>query len=356
MFIGMSYKIIFPEQIPSDMVNSISEIDEFKGQWVALKNLAPDRLSLLRKVATIASVGSSTRIEGAKLTDAEIEGLLSNVNRQSFRSRDEEEITGYAEAMNLVFDSYESIMVTENHLKQLHRTLLKYSSKDRRHFGDYKKLSNNVEAFDETGKSLGILFETATPFHTPFYMKDLTEWYEQELRDKIHHPLLIIGTFIVHFLAIHPFQDGNGRLSRVLTTLMLLKHGYCYVPYCSLESIVEENKDRYYLSLRKAQGSFKTGHQNLEEWLKFFLQTLRRQKNILREKITNEATLSLSNLSAVSAKILEIIGNRGRISIAEIVTLTGINRNTVKKYLRQLVNERLILQHGKTKGAWYSRI
>lgn len=176
---GMSYKIILPEQISSDMVNRISEIDEFKGQWVVLKNLAPDRLSFLRKVATIASVGSSTRIEGALLTDVEIDELLSNINRQSFRSRDEEEVAGYAEAMNLVFDSYESIMVTENHLKQLHRTLLKFSSKDKRHFGEYKKLSNNVEAFDGAGKSLGIIFETATPFQTPFYMKDLIEWYEQ---------------------------------------------------------------------------------------------------------------------------------------------------------------------------------
>ena len=160
IFMDMDYKIIMPARVSSDMVKLISEIDEFKGRWEALKNLTPHRLSSLRKVATIASVGSSTRIEGARLSDAEVEELLSNINRHSFRSRDEEEVAGYADAMNLVFDSPGDIPITENHIKQLHHVLLKHSTKDARHKGEYKKLPNNVEAFDATGKSMGVVFET----------------------------------------------------------------------------------------------------------------------------------------------------------------------------------------------------
>lgn len=351
----MDYKIILPAKVSLDIVKLISEIDEFKGRWEALKNLTPDRLSMLRKVAVIASVGSSTRIEGARLSDAEVEDLLSHIERHTFRSHDEEEVAGYADAMNLVFDSFEDIPVTENHIKQLHHTLLKQSTIDERHKGEYKKVSNNVEAFDAEGKSVGIVFETASPFKTPFYMKELVRWYGAEKGDRLNHPLLDIGAFIVHFLAIHPFQDGNRRLSRVLTTLMLLREGYLYVPYCSLESIVEENKERYYLSLRKAQASFKTGRHELDGWLCFFLSALKKQKDILQDRINQEKTLSTADLSVLSRIILKIVTSREQSTVSDLVTLSEANRNTIKKHLKSLVETRLIRKHGVKKGAWYSR-
>ena len=356
IFMDMDYKIILPARVSSDIVKLISEIDEFKGRWEALKNLTPDRLSMLRKVATIASVGSSTRIEGARLSDAEVEELLSRIGRHSFRSRDEEEVAGYADAMNLVFESFNDIPITENHIKQLHHVLLKHSTKDERHKGEYKKLCNNVEAFDAAGKSMGIVFETASPFKTPFYMKELVRWYAAEKNDRLNHPLLDIGAFVVHFLAIHPFQDGNGRLSRVLTTLMLLQEGYHYVPYCSLESIVEENKDRYYLSLRKAQASFRTGRHELDDWLRFFLSSLKKQKDILQDRIKQETKLSVANLPGLSRTILQIVGGRDQSTVSDLTTLSSANRNTIKKHLKALVDKRLIKKHGIKKGAWYSRV
>ena len=216
-------------KISTDVLCLVAAIDEFKGAWRALQNIAPDRLSLLRKVATIESVGSSTRIEGAKLTDSEIERLLSGVGLTRFRSRDEEEVAGYAEAMNLVFESYADIPLDESHIKQLHQVLLKHSSKDARHRGEYKKLPNDVAAFDAEGRNVGVVFETATPFDTPRKMRELVAWFDQASRAGQHHVLILMSVFIVHFLAIHPFQDGNGRLSRILTTLCLLKAGYLYV-------------------------------------------------------------------------------------------------------------------------------
>ncbi len=242
-------------EITPEMLQLIAELEEFKGAWRALKNIAPEQLAALRKVATIESVGSSTRIEGVKLTDREVKALLSNLDTTSFRSRDEEEVAGYAALMEQVFESWESIPLTENFIKQLHTMLLQYSSKDERHRGEYKSLSNSVEAFSPSGESLRIVFQTASPFDTPSKMTELVLWTRESLEDKSLHALLVIAIFKVVFLAIHPFQDGNGRLSRVLTTLLLLRAGYAYVPYSSLESLIEESKDSYYLALRRTQGT-----------------------------------------------------------------------------------------------------
>ncbi|SFM51146.1 Fic/DOC family protein [Nitrosomonas nitrosa] len=192
--------------------------------------LAPDRLSALRRVATIESIGSSTRIEGSKLSDREVEQLLSNLEIKSFTTRDEQEVAGYAEVMDLVGSKWQDIPFTENPIKQLHQILLRYSEKDTWHRGNYKINSNSVAAFDETGAQIGIVFQTASPFDTPRLMTELVAWVNQERETARLHPLLIIALCVVVFLKIHPFQDGNGRLSRVLTTLLLLQAGYAYVP------------------------------------------------------------------------------------------------------------------------------
>ena len=233
-------------QIPQELLILLSEIDEFKGAWRALGTLAPERLLALRHVSTIESIGSSTRIEGSQLSDREVEELLSRLEVKKFDSRNEQEVAGYAETMDTIFHSYAQIPITENHLKQLHRDLLRYSLKDERHRGEYKKLPNNVVALDE-GKLVGVVFETATPFDTPRRMSELMAWLN-EARELVRlHPLLIVAVFVVTFLEIHPFQDGNGRLSRIVTTLLLLQAGYTYVPYSSLESVIEQSKEAYTL-------------------------------------------------------------------------------------------------------------
>ncbi len=338
-------------EVNSEILRIVAGIDEFKGAWRALQNIAPDRLKLLRKVATVESVGSSTRIEGVKLTDGEIERLLSGVGLKHFRSRDEEEVAGYAEAMNLVFESYGNIPISENHIKQLHQILLKHSSKDARHRGEYKKQPNNVEAFDADGKSVGVVFETATPFDTPRKMRELVEWYDGEIQADRRHVLILIAVFIVHFLAIHPFQDGNGRLSRILTTLCLLKAGYLYVPYSSLERVIEENKDRYYLALRRAQTTLYTGNVRLGDWLVFFLQSLKKQADALAGKLDREK--ELLEVPKLSQDILAAARELGRVAIRDICRLTGANRNTIKAHLKALVRSKLLVREGTGKGSWY---
>ena len=184
------------------MLSAIAEIEEFRGAWRALGSLAPERLSALRRVATIESIGSSTRIEGSKLSDKDVERLLSDLDIRTFETRDQQEVAGYAEVMETVFGSWREISVTENHVKQLHRDLLRYSSKDERHRGAYKTLSNNVAAFDEEGRTLGVVFETASPFDTPGLVHELVTWFDATTGTGKLHPLLAIGIFTVVFLEI----------------------------------------------------------------------------------------------------------------------------------------------------------
>ncbi len=338
-------------KITPEVLNLIAKIDEFKGEWKAIGNLAPERLDALKHVATIESIGSSTRIEGVKLTDREIEQLLSGLDKKSFGSRDEQEVAGYAEVMTIIFESYKDISFTENYIRQLHKMLLRYSTKDARHRGEYKKMPNHVEAFDHEGKSLGVIFETSLPFDTPKDMGSLMAWTTRQLKEKELHPLLTISVFVVHFLTIHPFQDGNGRLSRILTTLLLLKEGYLYIPYSSLESVIEKNKENYYLALRKSQATFKSEQAEYGPWILFFLNAFYTQKEVLSQKLEKEKLLI--KLSGLSRQIIDIVKGHGELSISEIGSITKTNRNTLKKKLAALVKDKYLLTRGQGKGTRY---
>lgn len=339
-------------RITPEILSLIAQIDEFKGAWRAIGRIAPERLSSLRRVATIESIGSSTRIEGARLTDREVEALLANIRIGSFATRDEQEVAGYADVMETIFGAYDAIPLTENHIQQLHRDLLAHSGKDERHRGAYKTLANHVEAFDEEGKSLGVMFETATPFDTPQRMAELVAWIGAREEDGALHPLLVIAIFVVVFLEIHPFQDGNGRLSRVLTTLLLLRAGYAYVPYSSLESVIEQSKDSYYLALRRTQKTIRTDAPDWNPWLEFFLHAMQRQKERLEKKMERERVM-VAALPELSVLILELAREHGRVTIAEVVRVSGVSRNTVKDHIRTLAEQGHLQLHGAGRGAWY---
>jgi Fic family protein len=339
-------------QITPEILGLVAGIDEFKGAWRALGTLAPDRLSALLRVATIEGIGSSTRIEGSRLSDSDVERLLSNLQIQKFSTRDEQEVAGYAKVMEMVFTSWQDIALTENHIKQLHRDLLVHSEKDAWHRGSYKTSTNSVVAFDEDGKQRGMVFETAAPFDTPRLMTELVTWFTGDRSAGRVHPLLLIGLWVVVFLEIHPFQDGNGRLSRVLTTLLLLQAGYAYVPYSSLESVVEQSKEAYYLALRQTQGTLRSEAPNWQPWLQFFLRTLAEQVRRLNRKIEREK-LVLAVLPELSLQIVEFAREHGRVTMADAIRLTGSNRNTLKQHFRALVAGGQLGPHGAGRGAWY---
>jgi len=339
-------------QITPEILTLIAEIEEFKGAWRALGTLAPERLKALRRIATIESIGSSTRIEGSKLTDREVERLLGDLEIRRFSTRDEQEVAGYAGVMETVIQSWADLTVTENHIKQLHRDLLRHSKKDARHRGEYKTVRNDVGAFDADGQMIGVIFETATPFDTPRRMRELVDWFGEMRESRSLHPLLAIGIFTVVFLEIHPFQDGNGRLSRILTTLLLLQAGYAYVPYSSLESVIENSKEGYYLALRQTQATLRSAAPDWQPWILFFLRALREQKRRLAVKVEREKN-ALAPLSVLAERILDHARDHGRVTTSDMVREAGASPNTLKATFTSLVQKGLLVREGGGRSTWY---
>lgn len=342
-------------QPTNEILRLIASIDEFKGEWKAVSNIGPERLQALRRVATIESVGSSTRIEGAKLSDREVEALLSGLESESFRTRDEQEVAGYAYVLEMVQTSWSDMRLTEGLILQLHRDLLRYSTKDERHRGAWKTNPNRVAAMGPDGNEIGVIFETASPFETPRLMEELLAWHFEEERGPTIHPLLRIAVFVVVLLAIHPFQDGNGRLSRILNNLLLLQAGYGFASYSSLESIIEHNKEAYYLALRRTQTSLKSETPDWEPWILFSLRSMQSQIDSLRERLEtiDQPAAERSALSPLAERLASILTERGTLTVAEASDATETNRNTIKDKLRELVDAGIAELHGKGRGAHY---
>ncbi|MEY3895774.1 MAG: hypothetical protein RLZZ214_1294 [Verrucomicrobiota bacterium] len=341
-------------QPSNEILRLIASIDEFKGEWRAVESIKPERLQSLRRVATIESIGSSTRIEGAKLSDREVETLLRGLQTESFRSRDEQEVAGYAYVMETIHASWQEVPVTEGIVLQLHRDLLRYSTKDERHRGQWKGLPNHVVAVGPDGRQIGIVFETASPFDTPRLMEDLFAWLAKEERDPVLHPLLRIAAFVVVFLAIHPFQDGNGRLSRILNNLLLLRSGYSFASYSSLESVIEHTKEAYYLALRRTQTTLKTKSAEWEPWILYFLRSMQSQIARLRENLeASETKTEHRHLSPLAERLVKVLVERGTLTVAEAAAATDANRNTIKDKFAELVGQGLAELHGKGRGAHY---
>ena len=276
------------ENLPSEIWVMITKIEELKGQWITGARLSPQVLGRLKRSVLVTSTGASTRIEGAKLSDEDIEKLMRGITVQKFADRDKQEVKGYYELLQNVFDSWKHIRFSENTIKHFHKELLKYVHKDKLHRGEYKKTENKVHMIDAEGKSVGILFDTTPAYLTPKEMQELVEITQNSLKEGKYPPLLIVGNFLVEFLKIHPFQDGNGRISRVLTNLLLLQAGYQYMPYVSHEKLIEDNKADYYMALRKAQKTLDKPKPNIVPWLDFFLSAVYQQSKLAVELLSKE--------------------------------------------------------------------
>jgi len=335
----------------SELVRLIGELDHFRGTWRKMQEIRAERLMQLRQVTTIESTASSTRIEGVELTDAEVARVLDGIRSDSFRARDEEEVKGYAELLTLIYESHAEIPLTENHIRQLHRVLLGHSAKDERHRGEYKKVPNDVvrkrgDVIEE------VVFRTATPFETPALMAQLVETTNAAFAERALHPLVVIGRFVVDFLAIHPFQDGNGRLARALTTLLLLRTGYDYVPYASLERVIEDNKPHYYAALRDSQGVMRENPAGFGAWLFFFLRALKAQQESLASKL--EIEKAMLELSDLQQKIADLIAARVRMTGPELARSLGLTERAARYHLDVLRSRGIIAARGKKRGSYYT--
>ena len=337
--------------LPSAIWSKIAKIDELKGRWIGGVDLNPQILGRLKKSVLVTSTGASTRIEGAKLSDRDIEKLLRGLSMQKFSARDKQEVKGYYELLENVFNSWETISFNESTIKHFHKELLKYVEKDKLHRGEYKKTENKVLMINEAGESVGILFNTTSAYLTPKEMLELVDWTKESLKSQSFHPLIVIGNFIVEFLQIHPFQDGNGRISRILTNLLLLKEGYLYMPYVSHEKIIEDNKPNYYLALRKTQKTFKTEKENILPWLDFFFEVLLTQSNQAIDLLSEDNIEVM--LSKKQLEVWQFIQKQEEITPLMIETKLKIPRPTINQILTKLLNLKKIKRIGMGRATRY---
>ncbi|MFH0952328.1 MAG: Fic family protein [Patescibacteria group bacterium] len=340
--------------IPERLWSLINQIDHLQGQWIGGAQLNPQALGRLKRSTLVTSSGASTRIEGAKLSDSDVEKLMRGLSVTKFADRDKQEVKGYYELLENIFNSWKHIPFTESTIKHFHKELLKYGAKDVRHRGEYKKSENRVEMFHAKGKSLGVMFETTPAYLTPKQMQELVEWTQVALKERGRHPLVVIANFVVEFLAIHPFQDGNGRLARILTNLLLLKAGYAYMPYVSREKLVEDNKAEYYVSLRKSQATFKTDREDITSWLTFFLNiglTQAKQAIALLSRENIEKLLSPKQIA-----VWQYLEKATEATPAEISRATGVARPTVSQALDVLLRLKKIERLGQGRTTRYRKV
>ena len=335
----------------SSLLSKIAKIEEFKGWWKGTAKLSPQVLGRLKKSIVVTSTGASTRIEGSQLRDQDVERLLKGLSVSKLKDRDSQEVAGYAEVIQLVFDSYRGMGFSEGVILQLHGMLLHYSEKDKHRRGHYKSAPNRVVAFDKEGTE-NVLFETTPPHLTPLEMRELVEWTKSALKSDDYHPILVIALFILEFLAIHPFHDGNGRLSRILTNLLLGQAGYTYIPYASLEKIIEDHKVEYYLALRSGQKNIKASSSDASKWLHFFVDSMLRQIEVLQEFLVGAETLG-SLLSENQQNALRLFDRHDEITTRLVAEKLKISLVTAKQILSRLLELKLIFRQGAGRSVRY---
>ena len=348
----MDKKLHFDFQTTQKIIQHISRIEQFKGQWKSFDKEENRYLKELRKIATIQSIGSSTRIEGSTLTDAEVSSLIKNLSISKLQSREEQEVVGYYDTLETILNNYADIDLTVSNIHGLHNLLLKYSSKDNRHRGRYKEMTDQVVANYPDGTTK-IIFKTTEPYLVSKEMEDLIDWVKKAMEEGSIHPLITIATFIYEFLSIHPYQDGNGRLSRLLTNLLLIKYNYNFIQYVSLEHIVENNKTAYYQALMEGQKDRYSDNERIDRWILFFLNSLSELIEKLEAKVKEFRALG-SYMNERQKSILQYIEKHQPVKIGDIaVGLNGYNLATIKKDLQYLVKEFAIEKLGENKGTIY---
>ena len=332
----------------------IRQIDAFRDNWEITEALSAEVLRTLQQLATVQSTGSSTRIEGAKLADTEVAELMRSMQVRKLSSRDEQEVAGYFQTLQLIQENHPYIDLSENTIRGLHKQLLQYSDKDAHHLGNYKTLSNQVVATLPSGKQR-IIFQTTEPAAVNEAMRQLLTWTITAFAEKTQHPLVVVGTFVYELLTIHPFQDGNGRLSRLLTNLLLLQQGYTFVQYASLEREVERDKARYYESLMQAQRQRGTEQEVIGRWMNFFLDMLLRIIDTLREKQREVNEPAALYLNQRQRTVLEYIRKQGFTALKDVETqLPEVSRNTLKYDLKRLHEAGYLTRQGKGRGTVYA--
>jgi Fic family protein len=348
----LTNRLDFDFKTSQKIIKLLTEIDRQNSRWQTQANLSPQIIDRLIQSVLITSTGASTRIEGSRMDDEQVKSLYKQLRIKKFKTRDEQEVAGYLEVLKIVFENWEELTFGEGLIKQLHTLLLKYSSKDERHKGSYKFQPNRVEARDQEGNLVQVIFNPTEPFLVPKEMQELCDWVITEFKKDELHPLLIIANFLFEYLAIHPFEDGNGRSSRLLTNFLMLKTGYEFTPYISHEKIVENNKIEYYQALNTTQQTWKAEKEDISPWVLFFLEVVKTQATNAIKLLDQDKRTEIY-LSDKQRAVWEVLQNSDVLSRLEIHEITGIPSTTVRQALLKLIDMDQIETLGEGKATKY---
>lgn len=344
---------LLQSRLNPEVLQHIQRISQFQEAWKISVDIRQDFYKGLKKTTIITSAGASTRIEGAHLSDAEIEKKLSGLTIQKIEDRDDAEVAGYIDCKKYIFDSFTDLQVSEHTIRSLHQMMMVYLSADifpPNQRGAYKSVTNSVVRVDHQTGRQDIIFETTPPGpQTEVAMRDLIEDYNQFIKDPNFADLEVIAAFIVKFLAIHPFRDGNGRLSRLLTDLCLLQQGYGFCQFSSHEKVIEDSKDQYYIALRQTQASL-AGASDLNPWFLYFVKVILKQTQYLADKMGSPKTGALTDKADA---VYKLIRKHQPVTIGFLERETGYKRVTLKSILKRMQDDGLIWMEGSKKSSRY---
>lgn len=330
------------------IVNYLSVIHEEKGKQQLYLEQLPEELEKLVEIAKVQSTESSNEIEGIRTTNTRLRQIVNE--KTTPKNRAEAEIAGYRDALNIVHENFDSISITPKFILQLHGILLSHAPSS--YGGKFKNVQNYISATDENEKSY-TLFTPLSPFETPMAMQDLCDEYNRAIGEGIIDPLILIPIFIHDFLCIHPFIDGNGRMSRLLTTLLLYRSGYYVGKYISLEAKISKNKDLYYDALYDSQ---KNWHENEDDpipFVKYLLGTIVSAYRDFEERVD----LVKEKKPAIEIVRQAINSKIGKFTKRNILELSpSLSSTSIERSLQELCNNGEIKKIGSGRATYYIRL
>ena len=340
-----NYENLTRSKWDSEVINLLVQIHEHKGKQELFLKRKPAVLDKLVEIAKIQSVEDSNKIEGIITTAVRIKELMNK--KVAPRNRDEEEILGYRDVLNTIHESYEYILINSRYILQLHRDLFKYSEKGIG--GRYKNTQNSIVEKDKEGNTIE-RFKPLSPYETPSAIEQICDELNKAFDKKEVDSLLLIPIFIHDFLCIHPFNDGNGRMSRLLTTLLLYRQGYVIGKYISIESKIEKNKESYYTSLEKSGIGWHENKENPIPFIKYILRIILAAYIDFEERV-DYVDEKIPTIELVRNTVDSKIGRFTKSDIMELVPSVG--KATIENMLKKLVEEGYIQRHGKGKATFY---
>lgn len=330
------------------IINYLTQIHEKKGKEQLFLKQKPEELEKLVIIAKIQSTESSNEIEGIRTTNTRLKQLVNE--KTTPKNRVEEEIAGYRDALNIVHENFDSIPITPNFILQLHKVLLSHTPTS--YGGKYKSVQNYISVINEKGE-LHTLFTPLSPFETPIAMQELCDEYNRTLGEGIVDPLILIPLFIHDFLCIHPFIDGNGRMSRLLTTLLLYRSGYYIGKYISLEAKIAKNKDLYYNALYDSQIGWYENENDATPFIKYLLSTIVSAYNDFEERVE----LIFDKKSSIEVVRMAVNFKLEKFTKMDILELVpSLSSTSIERSLKKLCDLGEIRKKGVGKSTYYIRL